>query len=513
MQRSITKSTTVVFILTTISSILGFVRESYIAFLFGATGLTDAFYIALIFPDTIVGLIQSALTYSLVPVLKAERRKDDKSASTLIYVILLLSMVIFTIMTIIAFLFRNPLVSLFSPGFSKREHLIAVQLLSVMIVGVVFTGISGVLSGVNNAFEEFTFPAAVGVVYNVILISTSIILAPVLGIRSLAFGFLIGVFGKLIIQFVPVIRYRYLSKRQSIWHPSVPTVARLMPPILISSGLGTINLIIDRVLASGLPNGYISDLTYASKIGLMPAILVGGSLATTLYNQFVSNILDNNFVQLQKNLVKATTWVVFISIVIGGIFILFSSDIIYLLFRHGAFTLKDVAITATPLIIYGVFQPFYILIPILDRVFYAAKKNRSVMMRSLLAVGVNILVSVLTVHRLGIKGLVLGNGLAQVVAVVMLCTAIFKWTRISYVRIMLQAFRRGGIPGILVFCSFGASLCITRTWGEGSLKLLVFQGMIALGFGVLFLTIYTFVDGKSDISIFLRKILGVKRIT
>lgn len=138
-----------------------------------------------------------------------------------------------------------------------------------MIIGVVFSGLSGVLWGIHNAYGQFYYPAAVGIVFNVLLLTTTIFLRRWFGFNALAYGFLIGVIGRFTVQFVPLTWERKLGLPARIWHPALRTMSGLFLPVFISGGVSTINLIVNRMLATHLPEGQITDFTYAGKIGML----------------------------------------------------------------------------------------------------------------------------------------------------------------------------------------------------------------------------------------------------
>lgn len=104
---SLGRSTIIVTLMAAFSTMLGFGRESYIAYAFGATGKTDAYYIATVVPDTIAGLIGNALTNALIPVLKEERSNSRRSARRLIKAVFWGTAVVLSLLTFAAYLCRG----------------------------------------------------------------------------------------------------------------------------------------------------------------------------------------------------------------------------------------------------------------------------------------------------------------------------------------------------------------------------------------------------------------------
>jgi len=170
--------------------LLGFGRESYIAYAYGAAGYTDAFYIAAIIPDMVAGWISYTLTNALIPVLKKELSTSSVSAKRLVGAVFWDALLVLAVMTVLGLLAKGMLVSLLAPHFSPAEHVEAVRLLYIMMIAVVFSGLSGVLWGIHNAQENFSYPALTGIIYNTLLLFVAIALRPWLGIDALPWGFL-----------------------------------------------------------------------------------------------------------------------------------------------------------------------------------------------------------------------------------------------------------------------------------------------------------------------------------
>lgn len=66
------------------------------------------------------------------------------------------------------------------------------ELTRIMLPGIIFGGVMGILVGVNNAHYSFFVPSLVWALANVIVIVSIFFFAPFLGIKSLAFGTLLG---------------------------------------------------------------------------------------------------------------------------------------------------------------------------------------------------------------------------------------------------------------------------------------------------------------------------------
>ncbi|MEM3484803.1 MAG: lipid II flippase MurJ, partial [Candidatus Methanomethyliaceae archaeon] len=65
----------VILVTAVLSRILGLIRESLIAYLFGAQAVTDSYIVASVLPTSIAGLIGGALTTVFISVFVEERER------------------------------------------------------------------------------------------------------------------------------------------------------------------------------------------------------------------------------------------------------------------------------------------------------------------------------------------------------------------------------------------------------------------------------------------------------
>jgi putative peptidoglycan lipid II flippase len=438
------------------SAILGFVRESYIAYSFGASGFTDAFYIALVVPDIIAGWVSLALTNALIPVLKVEMQRSSEGAKILTSNFFWGATIVLVAATAVVIVFRGEFINLLAPHYNNVHHLEAENLLFIMAPAIVFTGLAGVLWGIHNARENFLFPALLGTGYNIILMTVAILLQSRLGIDALAYGVLGGAIARFAIQFIPLIVIRGIDLSRIRWHSGIPAIFKSIGSFIVSTGVTSLNTIVDRILASGLPAGHLTDLNYASRVGLFPYGTIGISLATVLYTRFIVQHIDENNDGIKRVLGQGYSILIFLSIVLMSIFVVYPKDIINILFHHGLFTANDVQITSLPLIIYGVSMAGYLVSPMILHYFYARKRNRFVLMSSFVGVGINIIGSVCLVRPLGIVGLVLANAIAVTVMTIIQSYVILlnlKWSAITFFRDYL-------LPGIVTGMVFSGGVII-----------------------------------------------------
>ena len=488
-------------VLTLISSVLGFARESYIAYAFGASRYTDAYYVAFVVPDIIAGWIGFALTNALIPVLKKEYQFSQRSGISLINHAFYFVFSVSILLTLFAYLFRNEIIELLAPAFTGEQREIGVQMLTIMLFAIVFSAFSGLFGGINNSFESYLFPALVGIFFNSFFFLGLVGFEPFFGVNALAYGFLIGVVGRFTIQVIPLVKRKQLTLRVTeMWHPKLTESVIGMLPIFLSQAVMQTNQIVDRILASGLPEGQVSNLNYASKLGLLPIGLIGSSIAVTTYTRFVNYHINSESTQAEALLNRAITWIMLAAFVIGGGFLFFGESLVSFFYYQGAFKLQDVETTTILLKVYGGFALFYMLLPIISQYYFAQKGGKHLLLSSSISVIINISLGFLMAPIYGAVGLVVASGIASFINVAILYVIAIKKLRKHLFRNLGHIVMDVLPTGLLIWVGL---FLVPELWPTPGLKeklLLLFRGVTALIVSGIAVIAYVFTFLKVEVS-------------
>jgi putative peptidoglycan lipid II flippase len=259
------KATIVVMITLFLSRILGFVRETIVAGVFGATYRTDAFYAAFAIPDMMFDLlIAGALSAGFMPVFTSYLAKDDedgawKAANTFITV----AIGFIIVFNIFGMLFARYLVPLVAAGVVDKPETfdLTIKLTRVMLPAVTFTVIAGLMRGILNSYKRFRAPAFGPVVYNIGIILGAALLGRKFGIYGMAVGVIIGAIFNVLVQTPEFIRVggRFNIKLY-FDNPGYKRMLRLMGPSIIGLAIVRLNLLINQNIASLLNEGSITAL-------------------------------------------------------------------------------------------------------------------------------------------------------------------------------------------------------------------------------------------------------------
>jgi len=202
------------------SKLLGLIRDRLLATKFGAGDELDIYYAAFRIPDFVFNiLVLGALSAAFIPIFieYIQRAKEDSTKKKEVWYlansllnILLLGLLIFGILL---FILASQLVPLIAPGFDSDKQSTVVEMTRIMLVSIIFFGISNVITGMLNSFKRYINFAFAPVLYNVGIIFGIVSLVPKYGIHGLAYGVVLGSFLHLIVQIPGLLKigYRYQS--------------------------------------------------------------------------------------------------------------------------------------------------------------------------------------------------------------------------------------------------------------------------------------------------------------
>jgi putative peptidoglycan lipid II flippase len=427
VQKFIARNSLMVAVLLVGSTILGFFRESSIAYMFGASGTTDAYLIALIIPTFFSGAISSSMTSTFVAVFTsylAQEKKEDAWRMTntvLSFGILLLGGIL-----LLSIVFTTPLVKLVAPSYTGGKLLLTVNLMRILLPGLFFGGLIGVLVGINNSLHSFLAPSSIGLVSNVLVILSIFTLGRVWGVYGLATGVTLGVFFQFLLQLPSVrkhgFRYRF---ELDFKHPGAREVGLLIAPFILSAAAGQVNVIVDRILATGLPTGVVSALYFANKLVFMPYSMFTGAVGTVILPLLASAATLQDWSKLVEGInrgIRLLTIVVFPAAI--GIYVL-RIPLVQLLFQHGVFTQEDTLATANTIPYFLGALLFGAMVAVLVNIYFATKNMKFAVLTSIVTVIVNIVLSIILVRYTQQRGLALANSLSALVNLVLLVGGMF----------------------------------------------------------------------------------------
>ncbi len=414
------KQSILVSIATLLSRIAGLVRDIFMASFFGASLLTDAFFLAFRIPNFLRRILaEGSFTQAFVPVLKETKLKYDQIQVQLLINQTFIWLSIITFSICVAGIFFSPVVvNLYAYGISGNSYQydITVSMLRIMFPYLFCISITALFSSIANSYGHF-FAAAL----NPLWLNISMILGMILSIYfeipiyTLAWSVLIG--GLLQLLFIGLeIKRIGLSVQieKPRKHQGVIRILKLIIPTILATSVMQINLLINLQIASFLPNKSISWLSYADRLMSLPWALIAVAVSTVILPS-LSSLKDSN--DSNKGSVNdILIWAIELVFLFGipasvGLFLL-SDQIISTLFYYGEFTIYDIDNTSKALMAYTLGLPFLMLVKIFATGFFSQQNSLIVAKISIFSILCNIVSSLLLFSILQHVGLALSNSIA-----------------------------------------------------------------------------------------------------
>lgn len=444
-----------VIIIMILTKSLGFLRDIKITTLLGASVESDAFNIAYLLAITIFGFISSAYGNSLMPILAELYLKDKKKLEYTIGNIMIISTMVGIIIIISCWLFPKYFVKLIAFDVSFETIKIACTLVKISIISILLLLYSSLFSIILRIYDKNIVPTLGDLIFPI-----PIVIALSIGVKDIhkliwfvVLGYFLQVFIKLIYLLKLKLKFTFIIDFKD---KNLHRIIKLMPPILISTGLLQINSIIDNQVAASFGTGNITMLSLASKIYGLAYAVFATSLMQLIYAA-LSKAASNNDKNDYEKVVQSQISIIMTFIIPCVICLLiWGENIITILFVRDNFTLEAGDVTAKILMGYSVGLIFYVIRDICNYIFYSHKNTRIPAKISAVAIVINIILNLVLTKFIGIEGVSYATSISAIIAMIMLLIGIkkcFGGVRL-FSCIHIIKFLLGGIIMYIVLYSF-----------------------------------------------------------
>ncbi|MDD2432877.1 MAG: murein biosynthesis integral membrane protein MurJ [Clostridia bacterium] len=482
------KTALALMVITILSKFAGFLREVTLAYFYGASGVSDAYLIALTIPSVIFAFIGTGVVTTYIPLYSSiMQEKGVPRADRFTNNLLNFNFLLCTGIVLFGLIFTVPLVKLFAVGFSGETLKLAVFFTRITLCGIYFSAVIYIFSGYLQIKNNYLIPAAIGFPFNFIII-IAIAVSVKHSLAVLALGSVLATASQLLllIPFVQRKGYRYqwfLDKNDEY----LKKLLYLSLPIIISTSVNQINVLVDRTLASQIVEGGISALNYANKLNLFVHGIFVTSIATVMYPAIAKMAARKNITGLKKVLAESISGInlLIVPATVGAM--IFAEPIVRLLFGRGVFDEQAITLTAVALFFYALGMIGFGLRAVLSRAFYSLQDTKTPMLNATIAVVLNIILNIILSRYLGIGGLALATSISALFCTLLLFLSLRKkighfglWNiTLSLLKIVVASL----VMGLMASWSYRVLL---RQW-SANLSLIA---AIVIGVGVYFILIY-----------------------
>lgn len=469
----ITKNAGVLVALTTVSRVGGLIRETAISHFFGASGITDVFYMAFTIPNVLRRLVaEGTLTAVVQPAYQTVRTRDGDAAARRFYASMLGYLLVAVLgLTALGVLGAPALVAAFASGFidEPAKFALCVELTRWLFPVVIAMSLVGISMAVLNAHDVYAVPALAPIVLNVSMIAFTILGALTFPEEHRIMGAVVGVLVGGVLQVavqVPALARRGLLVRPRFGMDAEVKGALLkFVPGLFGLAVYQLNIIVLRQLASYLEERSVSYYNYADRlmelaIGIF-AIAIAQGAFSTMNEQAASGRIEDLKATWRFSMILTSLVALPAALGLGAIAIPITS----VLYLHGAFTWVDVQETAWAAL---AFAPGLVAMSgtrATAQVFYALGDQRTPVVVSLVVMVSNLLIGI-GLLQFGVAGLAFTLSLSSFVQTGLLVYLLRrKIGDLQTERFVRPWFWQVLLSGIAVFAAYGIQFL--GDWPQG----------------------------------------------
>ena len=413
---------------TLLSRITGFVRDMLMAWILGKGILSDAFFVAFLFPNNFRAIFgEGTINPAFLPRYAALQARDEKAAAAkFANDIFSWQMAAQILLLALATLFMPAIIRVLAPGFAANpeQFALTVNLARVTFPYLILTLVAVQLSAMLNAIDRFWAAAAWSNLLNFCMIATLIAWHwfPNAAYAA-AWGVLVGGVAQLaFILWAGAREGLWLSLTWPRWTPQVKEFFVAFGAVTIGAASVVVAPLIDTVIASLLPTGSRTVLYYADRINQLPLGVLGIALGTVLLPEMSRRLAtgDREGSDAAQNRSAALTLLLTLPFVFT--FLVIPGTIMRAIFAHGAFDAAAASLAGQVLAAYGVGLPAMALVRIVASTFYARHDTLTPARATLTAIVSNIALKILFVwdFHLGVAGVALGTALGAWINVAIL---------------------------------------------------------------------------------------------
>jgi len=379
--RRLARATAIFSLATGLSRVLGLVREIVAKNAFGVQGPVNAFQIAFLLPNTVRALVaDAALSSAFVPVFsdlleRGERRRAWRVASSLLWLTLLGLGALTALFMVVAPWVMRPLY--------PHDHDLLVGLSRVLFPIVALLGVSGIVVGILNTYDEFSIPALSPVAWNLAIVAGLAIGVPQADTTDgklyvYAAAILVGTVIQVLLP-LPWLRGRGGRLELVLdWRdPYVRRVFRLMLPVTLGLGLINVNALIDGVIAARLVDANIAPaaIDAAFRIYMLPQGMFSVAVATVLFPSLARFAARGDAAGFRDTVSLGLRQIAFLLVPASVVTAVLAEPITRLVYQRGAFEPAQTPVVAGALAAFAAGLTFNGAMLMLNRAFFSLQSN------------------------------------------------------------------------------------------------------------------------------------------
>lgn len=439
-------------IATLLARVVGYLRDAYVAYAFGAGPVTDAYIAAFTLPDFLLYLFAGgsiSITFvSLFTRYLAEKRETE--AQQAFNAVISVMAVAFVVVIALGETFTAQFVGWWFKGFSAEQLALCTSLTRILLPQPLFFLVGGVVSAVLQTRRHFLIPALAPIIYTASIIFGGVIFSKQIGIASLAFGATIGsLIGPFLLNAMGARKTGIgFSFAFTPTHPAFKEWLRMSVPLMLGVSVVAADDWILRYFAS-FSAGDITRLNYAKRLLQVPIGVLGQAVGLASLPFFARLYSEKRMEDFAHTVNRSISNLGAASLLVTSWMLAVALPLVDLAFRRGRFTASDTHETAIYFYVFSLSLVFWAVQGLYARTFYAAGDMLRPMVAGTMVTAASIPVYWFLFHRMGVIGLAIASDIAIVVHTVTLAVMLDARNMVSIVKLDWKEIAKASAAALL----------------------------------------------------------------
>ena len=426
-KNKIFKATFIVMVMTIISRVIGFGRDILAAYHFGVEGSYDIYVASVAIPESVFMIVGLTITTTFIPMLSEIKHSKNKKemfnfSNNIISILSLISIFII----ILGLIFTKEIVNVFVPNFTAEKIELTIFLTRITLFNIILLCINACFASILQVCEDFVVPALLGIFFNFPIIIYLLLFKEV-SIVGLAIANVIGNLLRVIVQLPSLYKNGYRIRLYiNVKDEKLKNMIILIIPVIIGAGANSINMLVDKSVASGLVTGSMAALEYSQRIIQFANTAITTSLVSVVYPIMANKLNEGDKEGFLKYLNKSivTICLFLVPITFGVMFL--SNDIVKVIYERGKFESNAVILTSMALFGYSIQLPFAGVRDILNSSLFSMKKTKVTTINGVIGVIINIILSITLSKFFGVLGISIATSVSAIIIALLLLNSTSK---------------------------------------------------------------------------------------
>ena len=409
MKEKTSKPVILIFVLTVVGKIMGFIRSMIIAAYYGADNVTDAYYLTNGIISNVFYAITMSVSVAFLPLYIKVKEEKGKLAGKQFASRVLVNMSMLSGMVTLVLIAVAPLViKIVAFSYVGTQFQMAVLFFRIMAVGIVFSLVTDIMQSLMNAEKIYGYVSFATILNSFILIIAIIVFDERFGILALVIATPLSYLAQYIFLKLRSRKFVSFTLKYGIRDSNFKFLCKQSLPIFLSNATIEINQMIDQLLLISIAEGAVTALSYSAVLFQFSAHILCMPVSTVTYTEISQACARKDYDSVRYSLQQALELFILIGIPIAIVIFFMPKLIVQIVYGRGEYDLTAITQTAVGLKYYAFCLIPYCIKQVFTKAFYSMEDTKTPMKTGVLEVCLNIASSILLSHFLGIRGVVIG---------------------------------------------------------------------------------------------------------